>query len=236
MNIPSGTSPNTLRAYRALAKPYEVFTTAFKSGDAEVLRQQAATCKPIFAEDGNAGLATQCMEAFRRFQIAGLTHTYVTLSMKEISKRNLETSGRGGGQKETEQCILGMIERGEIRASLSHDSPSSPNPGCVIHFHNSPQSEKRNLRALEEQIMRTVAITNRAKAMEKKLGLSKEYIAFLNKLNRSVVVSGGSGGGTLFDVDPMEGEFESLARSSTGYSFDDLGDDDIMHQDSYDDE
>ena len=82
--------------------------------------------------------------------------------------------------------------------------------------------------------MRTVAITNRAKTMEKKLGLSKEYITFLNKLGRS---GGGSGGSGLVDVDSMEGEvYEYLARSSTGYSFEDLGDDDIMHQDSYDDE
>lgn len=191
----------------------------------------------MFAEDGNAGLATQCMEAFRRFQIAGLTHTYVTLSVKEIARRNLETLGRGGGEEETERYILGMIERDEIRASLLHDSPSLPNPGCVIHFHNNPQSEKRNLQALEEQIMRTVAITNQAKAMEKRLGVSKEYITFLNKLGKS----GGSGvvgGGNLGDADSMDtGDmYDYLARGSTGYSFDDLGEDDIMHQDSFDDE
>ncbi|KAF8422693.1 hypothetical protein EV426DRAFT_605075 [Tirmania nivea] len=237
VNIPSATSQNILRSFRSLAKPYEVFTSAFKAGDAEALRQQAATCMPMFEEDGNAGLATQCMEAFRRFQIAGLTHTYVTLSVKEIARRNLEALGRGGGQEETERYILGMIERDEIRASLLHDSPSLPNPGCVIHFHNSPQSEKKNLRALEEQIMRTVFVTNEAKEMEKKLGLSKEYINFLNKLGKSGG-SGASGGGNIGDADAMDtGDmFDYLARGSTGYSFDDMGDEDIMHQDSFDDE
>lgn len=192
----------------------------------------------MFAEDGNTGLATQCMEAFRRFQIAGLTHTYVTLSVKEITKRNLETLGRGGGEEETERYILGMIERDEIRASLSHDSPSLPNPGCVIHFHNNPQSERRNLRVLEEQIMRTVSITNQAKAMEKRLGLSKEYINFLNKLGKTSGSSVSSVAANIGDVDAMDtGDmFDFLGRGTAGYSFDDLGDEDIMHQDSFDDE
>lgn len=191
---------------------------------------------PLFTEDGNAGLATQCMEAFRRYQIAGLTHTYVTLGVKEIARRKLEPLGRGSGEEETERYILGMIERDEIGASLSHDSPSLQNPGCVIHFHNNPQSERKNLRALEEQIMRTVAITTQAKAMEKKLGLTKEYIMFLNKLNKS---SGGGGGvGVSLEADPMEtGEmFDFLARGPTGYSFDELAEDDIMHQDSLDED
>ncbi|KAF8477350.1 hypothetical protein BDZ91DRAFT_774020 [Kalaharituber pfeilii] len=237
VNIPPGTSSNAVRAYRALVKPYESFTAAFNAGDAEGLRQQTITCMPIFVDDGNAGLATQCLDAFRRFQIAGLTHTYVTLSVKEIARRNLELLGRGGGEDETERYVLGMIERDEIRASLSHESPSLQNSGCVIHFHDNPQSEKRNLRGLEEQIMRTVAITNQAKTLEKKLGLSKEYISYLNKLGKSGS-AGGAGGGNLADPDSMDtGDmFDYLARSSTGYSFDDMVDEDIMHQDSFDDE
>ena len=85
--------------------------------------------------------------------------------------------------------------------------------------------------------MHTVFITNQAKEMEKKLGLSKEYINFLNKLGKSGG-SGAPGGGNIGDADAMDtGDmFDFLARSSTGYSFDDLGDEDIMHQDSFDDE
>lgn len=219
-------------------KPYDGFIAAFKSGDAEVLRQQAAVCMPIFGQDGNAGLALQCMDAFRRFQIAALTHTYVTLSVGEIARRNLEVLGRGGGEEETEGYILGMVERDEIRASLSHEKPGPPDTESIVHFHNKPHSELRTLRALEKQILRTVAITNEAKAFEKKLGLSKEYIQHLNKLAKS-----GERHDTrsYIENDPMDtgaDMFESFfpARSSTGFSYDDGGDDDMMHQDSFDDE
>ena len=205
-------------------------------GDAEILRKQARAFMPMFADDGNAGLASQCLDAFRRFQIAKLTDTYMTLGVKEISRRKFEILGRGGDQEETERYVLGMIEREELRASLSHETPTNQaDPGCIIYFHNKPQSEKRTLQALEAQIMRTVAITTQAKAWERSLGMSKEYLQFLNRNNKAGM---GGSGSWFVDPDSMDtGElFDYGGRGSTGHSFEDPGDDDMMQQDSCDDE
>lgn len=100
------------RVYRALAKPYEAFALAFRSGNPDALRSEVGQLVDVFRQDNNTGLAIQCLEAFRRVQIIALRDTYVTLSTEEIAKRDLEVTGRGGeagGREATEAVILGMV-------------------------------------------------------------------------------------------------------------------------------
>jgi COP9 signalosome complex subunit 3 len=73
----------------------------------------------------------------------------------------------------------------------------------TVHFDSNPIEEVRNLRALEEQIHRTVVLNKQVKQMDKKLGLTKEYIQFVSKQGK------GSGGGNPpglmnMDSDMME--------------------------------
>ena len=105
------------RNYRLLAKPYETFASAFKSGDIELFRQEIDLTSEVFGGDGNAGLAAQCIDAFRRMQIAALRDTYVTLGVDEISQKKFDVTGRGGdtgGNEETERVILGMVSLARI--------------------------------------------------------------------------------------------------------------------------
>jgi len=95
-----------------LSKPYESFAAAFKAGNPELLRTEVTQLVDVFRQDNNTGLAIQCLEAFRRMQIIALRDTYVTLSTEEISKKDLEVTGRGGdigGKEGTEAVILGMV-------------------------------------------------------------------------------------------------------------------------------
>lgn len=118
--MPKVTSAAAVRAYKALTKPYEAFALAFKSGNTELFRQEAALLSDVFRQDGNTGLAVQCMDVFRRMQIVALRDTYVTLSVEEISKKDLEVVGRGGdvgGKEETEGVVLGMVSS-QLRALL----------------------------------------------------------------------------------------------------------------------
>ncbi|KAF8542505.1 hypothetical protein BDD12DRAFT_824617, partial [Trichophaea hybrida] len=117
-----------------------------KAGDIPLFRQEIELTREVFAQDENTGLATQCIHAFRRMQIVALKDTYVTLSVGEIAQKNFD---------ETERVILGMIERGEISATLSQDPSTSQ---TTVHFDSSPVEEARNLAALEEQIQRIVAL------------------------------------------------------------------------------
>lgn len=206
--MPKVTSAAAVRAYKALTKPYDAFAQAFKSGSTEMFRTEAALLSDVFRQDGNTGLAVQCMDVFRRMQIVALRDTYVTLSIEEISKKNLEVVGRGGdagGKEETEGVVLGMIERDEIRASLSQSEPDYKLSQTTVHFHNNPLSELRNLRALDSQISRTISLTKQVKAMDRKLGLSKEYIQWANRLAK--MAGGGSSLLSMGDPDAMDFDY-----------------------------
>ncbi|KAI5776631.1 hypothetical protein EDC01DRAFT_681752 [Geopyxis carbonaria] len=179
--LPKYTPSAAMRAYNALGKPYQAFANAFKSSDAHQFRQEIALTADEFKKDGNTGLAAQCINAFRIQKIIALQDTYVTLSVDEIAKKNFDVTGREGdlgGKLETERLILGMIERGEIRATLSQSDKDPAKSQTTVHFNNDSMLESHNSRALEEQIMRTVKLTNQVKLMDRKLGLSKEYIQF----------------------------------------------------------
>jgi COP9 signalosome complex subunit 3 len=110
--LPKSTSGATIRIFKSLAKPYEAFASAFKAGDIPSFRQEIELTREVFAQDGNTGLATQCIHAFRRMQIVALRDTYVTLSVAEIAQKNFDVSRAPGdpeGVEDTERVILGMV-------------------------------------------------------------------------------------------------------------------------------
>ncbi|KAG0636556.1 hypothetical protein HOY80DRAFT_1054128 [Tuber brumale] len=183
--IPRSTTSAANRAYKALSKPYESFAAAFKAGNPELLRTEVTQLVDVFRQDNNTGLAIQCLEAFRRMQIIALRDTYVTLSTEEISKKDLEVTGRGGdvgGKEGTEAVILGMIEREEISASLSHSHPNPEQSQTTVHFHNHPVDESCNLAALQVELRRIMALNKQMKTINKKYGMSREFIQYMVKM------------------------------------------------------
>ena len=62
----------------------------------------------------------------------------------------------------------------------------------MVTFHDTPPSEFLTLHKLGEQIARTVRLTDQSRALDRKIGSSKEWAAWLN---RKATRSGGGGGG-----------------------------------------
>ncbi|KAK6536762.1 hypothetical protein TWF281_000977 [Arthrobotrys megalospora] len=182
--LPKTIPVSTAKGCRILGRPYEAFATAYATGNPDLLRREAALVKEIFQQDGNWGIAEQCLENFRRLGIKALTSTYSTLSIEAIASRDLDVLGSRSGTaspEELERYILDMIDRKEIKASLSHSSTTGNSTSCMVSFHDLPASETDILKDLEAQIARTVQITNQARQLDKKLGLSKEWISFTGK-------------------------------------------------------
>lgn len=205
--LPKSTSIFSVRAYKALAKPYDSFAQVFKSGDAAQFRQEVELTSEQFRLDGNSGLAAQCMEAFRRMRIIALRDTYVTLGVHDIARKKFDATGRGGdvgSKEETERLILGMIERDEISASLSQSASDPALSQTTVHFDSNPIEEFRNLQALEEQIQRIVTLNKQVKQMDKNLGLTREYIQYALKQSKSAGGGNPSGGLMTMDSDMME--------------------------------
>ncbi|KAF3936719.1 hypothetical protein ABW19_dt0201161 [Dactylella cylindrospora] len=191
--FPKTIPSHTLKIARTLSRPYEAFATAYATGDPDLLRREAKLVKPQFEKDGNQGLAEQCLENFRRLGIKALTHTYSTLSVETIASRDLDVQGSRSvatSPDDLERYILDMIDRNEINASLSHLPPSSgsqSSTSCMVSFHDLPALETNILKDLEVQISRTVQITTQARQLDRKLGLSKEWINFTSKKSRGAV-------------------------------------------------
>lgn len=87
-----------------------------------------------------------------------------------------------------------------------HSGPDLKTSETTVHFHNNPLSELRNLRALEAQISRTISLTKQVKAMDRKLGLSKEYIQYTNRLAK--MAGGGSSLLSMGASDPDAMDFD----------------------------
>ncbi|KAF3902515.1 hypothetical protein ABW21_db0204507 [Orbilia brochopaga] len=242
--LPKTVSSYTLKAFRVLARPYEAFATAYCTGNPDILRREAALVREIFQQDGNWGLAEQCLENFRRLGIKALTHTYSTLSVETIASRDFDVLGSRSSisAEDLERYILDMIDRKEIKASLSHIPAPASSQGatsCMVSFHDLPSQETDILEDLEAQIARTVQITTQARHLDKKLGVSKEWINYTARTKGR----GGSVGGLAEHVDqgyeemddyPMSGGRPLLDLSAVaeapGFSSDmlyDLADDDM---------
>lgn len=73
-----------------------------------------------------------------------------------------------------------------------------------MHFDTDPVEEANNLLALEEQIQRIVALNKLVNQMDRKLGLTKEYLMFQAKQGKN---GSGSIGSLLAESDPMEYEY-----------------------------
>jgi hypothetical protein len=113
--IPKATPQSITRIYKALTKPYEAFANAFVSGDVHVFSQEIALTSSVFEQDINAGLAAQCVKAFRKQQIIALKDTYVTLGVDEIVQKNFDVAKAVGGSQDTEQLILEMVSPGSLK-------------------------------------------------------------------------------------------------------------------------
>ncbi|EWC46713.1 hypothetical protein DRE_03958 [Drechslerella stenobrocha 248] len=243
--LPKTISAITMKACRIMGKPYDAFATAYVTGNSDILRREAALVKEIFQQDGNWGLAEQCLENFRRLGIKALTHTYSTLSVETIASRDLDVqSSRNGttSPEDLEQYILDMIDRKEIKASLSHIplSGSQGETSCMVSFHDLPGLETDILEDLEGQIARTVQITTQARQLDKKLGISKEWLSYTSKAKGRGSVSGPSDhidqGYEEMDDYPMQGRSSlmDIVAAAEAHAF--MGGGDYMTYDPADDD
>lgn len=111
--MPRTTPTQVARAYKALLKPYEAFVHAYNTRNPNVLRQEISLVADVFLQDGNWGLACQCLQHFRTHGIADLTHTYSTLSIDHILGRDLSVEPSEQHEKldslDMENYVLGMV-------------------------------------------------------------------------------------------------------------------------------
>lgn len=135
----------------------------------------------------------QVIDAFRRFSILKLEKTYVALRISDVTQR---TSPEPHDHAETASYVTFLITSGHLNATLvkSAEEPQA----WILRFATSsargPQarSEQQQYEELVKQTRRTIKLTDHVRELDRRLGLSKEYVDWARKLQKSRE-AGGSG-------------------------------------------
>ncbi|KAI8808043.1 hypothetical protein BJ742DRAFT_709843 [Cladochytrium replicatum] len=234
---PKYTSAAVIRACTSsLTGAYTDFAQSTKSGSVSRIQQSFVKHHDAFAKHRNLGLAKQCVQSFNRRHVQQLTQTYITLSVADIAKgiRNTDSafeppSLQRGQQmetdttlepdtiKEVERLVLRMVEENQVYATISHRD------GGMVSFHDLPDEFNTDETAttMDEQIRKSIAISERVSRLSKEIGLSKDYVSktmqaelikgSTDRASATIVATGGPGGpgfGPNFD-DEMQYEFDS---------------------------
>ncbi|KAE9377921.1 hypothetical protein N431DRAFT_399116 [Stipitochalara longipes BDJ] len=192
LNLPRSTSSNAAKQYHTLAKPYETLAQIFESGTASRLKAEADQGVTVWRNDCNTGLVLHVLAAYQQFQIRNLANIYSKISIPEIVSQTMsaETGSKLQSPQAGEALVQGMINRGELHATMS----SSPGQPSVVTFAISGPiltegDMQRELGAATERIH---ILTKEIKQTDRMLTHDKEYIKFVQKQKKNAK-QGGSG-------------------------------------------
>jgi len=136
-----------------------------------------------FMKDKNYGLVKQVRQSLYKDNIAKLTKTYLTLSLKNISD-----VARIQDVKEVERRVLSMIRRGQVFAKINQKD------GMVSFSENPTQyNGNSNLTYLDTNIYNIMKIEHDVRRMDEKISTSQQYIQKILQSERGrVPVYGGT--------------------------------------------
>ncbi|OAP65465.1 hypothetical protein AYL99_01437 [Fonsecaea erecta] len=178
--IPRSANQNAIKHIRALARPYEAVTEAFKGRDVEKLRTEIEAGNLVWQDDGNYGLAIEVFQAFRKFAVQRLSRTFAALSIAEVATR---TSPDPSDLAETKAYVDMLIQNGELSAAITE----SANGDQTLRFlptTAATRPEAQFQSALAAQTLELQAILRHVHDTEHRLEVSKEYIDYLKKLKK----------------------------------------------------
>lgn len=171
-----------------------------------------------FLKDSNTSLVVQVLEAYRRFNILALGQTYSTLPLSKVREHDINLVPEGTKvqslESDTESFVLSLIASGDLKATLLPQS--SGVESIMLCFQSSiPQiSEQEQLRNVEKQKEKILALDEHIKSADCRLRLSKEYIGWEYKTKKAKESAGptmqgaGFGAGDTMDLDEdMMGDF-----------------------------
>lgn len=146
--------------------------------------------------------------AYRQFSVLELGKTFAALTVSDITRR---TSPDPNDYAETGQFMIHLISSGHLKATVSQ--PSDDPAGWIVRFSDSSTSpladaEDRQYEALVRHTQNIKYINENIREIDRKLSLSKDYLAEVKKGKKNKNGDGGidEGGswmnhGDLFDQD-----------------------------------
>jgi len=159
------------RQVKQICPAYSQLMTSFETNSVTDVQQCVNNNLEAFKSDGNFGLVKQVVASLGRRNVAGLTKTYLTLSLNSISEKT------GNTPHDVEKKFLSMIEKSEIFADVDQQ-------GGMIIFKEDPNlyNTKDTMTLLDQNISYTIDLNNFVSALDEQITLSPEYV---NKMVQS---------------------------------------------------
>jgi COP9 signalosome complex subunit 3 len=207
---PKTANPTAMKNIRAIAKAYDCLADAFKSHDSERFRAEIAEGQSLWSQDCNTGLVLQLFDAFRKYAVIRLGKTFVALSIAEVARRtSVDPSDVNG----TVEYVTALISQGELNGELTAPSSGSDQMP-VLRFLPSAattKSEAQLQQDLAAQIGELRNILKHVSDYDHRLEITKEYIAFLQRLKKQKEQAAKSGTAGV-----SEAQFEDIDEDMMG--------------------
>jgi len=168
-NVPSisrTSGQHFLRIIKQRYPAYDEIVTSYSLRSIEDLDKCIEAYFEAFMKDKNYGLVRQVRQSLYKDNIAKLTKTYLTLSLK-----NIADVARIMDVREVERRVLSMIRKGQVFAKINQKD------GMVSFSENPTQyNGTSNLTYLDTSIHSVIDIEKNIRRMDEKISTSHQYI------------------------------------------------------------
>ena len=164
--IPEYTSPVVRRTVGNHCSEYLDLLKAFANLDMKKLKELLQAHQSVFEKDHNWGLAKQCIRCLQKRVVQRLTQTYLTLSLQDLAE-----AAQIEDPKVAEKCVLGMIEEGEIFATINQKDK-------MVSFYEDPEEYNSTdmLYSMQDKIDGAIQVADRVRAVDDILSGNRDYL------------------------------------------------------------
>ena len=164
--VSGGKSSMVQRHLKALTQPYHEFATSYATKSFEDINKCVEKNAEIFIKDKNLGLIKKCISNLYNANIKSYTKTYLTLSLKGISE-----GAKIEKLEEVENRLVGMIETGELYASVNQKDG-------IVSFSeaNEKYDTSNTLSQLDNSLKTLIRLGDIIKFQDDKNALNFNYI------------------------------------------------------------
>ncbi|KAL8826865.1 MAG: hypothetical protein Q9191_003537 [Dirinaria sp. TL-2023a] len=202
--MPKNTINNASKCYRALARAYEALAEVFQQSianesDVSEVLKEAQAAHQIWIDDTNLGLVQQVLAAFRRFSILRLGKTYAALRIADVLR---QTRTAPADSAETAAYLKSLIASGQLKASVTE---TGSDPGFWVLRFAEEMAEAPSETQIYEDFTnvqgRLKKLAAHLKESDRKLSLTREYLDWAKKMEKSAAVGAGADADDLAAAD-----------------------------------
>ena len=199
--LPSYTSASAKNAYGIVGQAYDNLAKEFVTRNAAQVKADVDANVTVWEEDGNKSLVDEVIAAYQKWQIINLRYIYQPVSVARI--RNLTVSAETGRPFETDQEVVGLVQRmvasGMLQGDL-HMGKTADESYLTFKEDDSFLSEKDFAREVAQLHHNIESLGKHYQQTNERLSSSKEYVRHMIR-EQKMLAAKEEGDGRKLDFD-----------------------------------